>query len=135
MLYVKSSTLSPDLVSNTDSEGFYCTGDLARWVGDRIQVIGRRSQFLKDSSGKWQHITVFEQKIQARHGVECSLRIGSDGVIKVYLADGHFRDSALVQDFLERSFYREVRFQSVKHLIPYKQKDNKGVVNYEPRVA
>jgi long-subunit acyl-CoA synthetase (AMP-forming) len=61
ILWVRGPSLSPALA--TDSEGYYCTNDLAVCHDQGIEVIGRAGPAIKDANGRWVSLSCLEHEL------------------------------------------------------------------------
>lgn len=112
ILWVRSQSLSPALA--TDSEGYFCTNDLAICVENRIEVIGRAGPAIKDSNGSWVPLSSIEHELLRVPNVMGARIVADQGILKVYIitnnnANEDSKLSRFIKSALRRRITRETR--------------------------
>jgi acyl-CoA synthetase (AMP-forming)/AMP-acid ligase II len=72
-LWVKSPTLGDFEQKTLDAEGFFATGDCARFVDGRYEIVGRLDEKIKKADGTWESIRDLEQEVMKRFGAKQAL--------------------------------------------------------------
>jgi len=82
-LWIRGPSLSPAV--STDSDGYFCTNDLAICVENRIEVIGRAGPTIKDLNGTWIPLSSIEHDLLQFPDVLSARVYADQATLKVYL--------------------------------------------------
>ncbi|NCN41772.1 acyl--CoA ligase [bacterium] len=123
-LLVKTPTLGEFEGKVLDENGFFDTGDLAFIKEGRVYILGRKSDFLKNSSGEWTSLEKEKEDILLRFGVNIDLDAGASGEIVMTIAIDHQHLSSRIQKTIEKRFFRKVtlKFGAVSLRLEVRQK-------------
>jgi long-chain acyl-CoA synthetase len=90
----------PDLTAEAiDSEGWYHTGDIGEWVGDKLKITDRKKEIFKTSGGKYIAPQNIENKLKESRFIEQAMVIGENQKFASALVVPAF---AFVKDWAER---------------------------------
>lgn len=69
----------PDLTAEAiDAEGWYHTGDIGEWVGDKLKITDRKKEIFKTSGGKYIAPQNIENKLKESRFIEQAMVIGEN---------------------------------------------------------
>jgi long-subunit acyl-CoA synthetase (AMP-forming) len=112
ILWVRGPSLSPAVA--TDSEGYFCTNDLAFCIENRIEVIGRVGATIKDINGRWVPLSSIEHDLMQYPDVMGASIQADQGILKVYIitstsAHENSKLSQFIENVLRKRTTRETQ--------------------------
>lgn len=118
IINVRGPSLSPGIT--TDSDGFFCTNDLAIYDNHRIEVIGRAGPAIKDLNGTWIPLSLIEHELVQFPDVISARIYADESPIRVFIITGpaplHYSKlSEIIEKTIKRRTLRDshVIFQTL----------------------